>query len=98
MLAETALPPSSLRLVLVIVGLGVWHLTQSLIKHRPNGTGCIGDGLHTLTARACAFLSTHPAWAARLLTVSSLGLDTLGALALVDCIISLCRRPFVGLL
>ena len=29
MLAETALPPSSLRLVLVIVGLGVWHLTHA---------------------------------------------------------------------
>ncbi|HEY1380515.1 MAG TPA: phosphatase PAP2-related protein [Gemmataceae bacterium] len=98
MLADTTPPPASLRLVLVIVGLGVWHLTQSLIKHRPTGTGVIGDGLHALTARAFAFLTAHPAWADRLLIVSSLGIDVLGVFVLVESIVGPSVRPFLGLL
>jgi membrane-associated phospholipid phosphatase len=96
MLADT--PPSSIRLVFVIVGLGIWHLTQSLIKNRPSGTGVIGDGLHTLTARAFAFLTAHPNWADRLLIVSSLGIDALGIFVLVESIIGPSVRPFLGLL
>src|SRR4051794_10529897 len=87
MLAQTEVPPSSLRLVLVIVGLGVWHLTQSLIKHRPTGTGVIGDGLHALTARAFAFFTARPVWADRLLIASSLGIDALGAFVLVESVV-----------
>jgi len=98
MLAEAPMPPQSLRFVFVIVGLGIWHLTQSLIKNRPNGTGVIGDGLHTLTARAFAFLSTHPVWADRLLIVSSLGIDALGTFVLVESIVGPSIRPFLGLL
>jgi hypothetical protein len=98
MLADAANPPQSLRLAFVIVGLAVWHLTQSLIKNRPNGTGVIGDGLHTLTARAFAFLSTHPVWADRLLIISSLGIDALGTFVLVQSIVGDSIRPFLGLL
>jgi hypothetical protein len=98
MLAETTTPPSSVRLVFVIVGLGIWHLTQSLIKNRPNGTGVIGDGLHTLTARAFDFLSTHPKWADRLLIVSSLGIDALGVFVLTESVLGDSVRPFLGLL
>jgi membrane-associated phospholipid phosphatase len=98
MLADAPTPPQSLRFVFVVVGLAVWHLTQSLIKHRPSGTGCIGDGLHSLTARAFAFLSTHPAWADGLLIVSSLGIDALGTFVLVWSIVGPSIRPFLGLL
>lgn len=92
------IPSHWLRLVLVIVGLGIWHLTQSLIKNRPCGSGVIGDGLHTLTAGAFRFLSTHPIWADRLLIVSSLGIDLLGTFVLVNSIAGPTFRPFVGLL
>ena len=98
MFANVVTPPMPLRLVLVIVGLGVWHLTQSLIKNRPSGTGVIGDKLHTLTARAFAFLSTHPVWADRLLIISSLGIDGLGSFLLVDSIVGDSIRPFLGLM
>jgi membrane-associated phospholipid phosphatase len=98
MLADAANPPQSLRLVFVVVGLAVWHFTQSLIKNRPNGTGVIGDGLHTLTARAFAFLSTRPVWADRLLIISSLGIDALGTFVLVQSIVGDSIRPFLGLL
>jgi hypothetical protein len=86
-----------LRIVLVVVGLAIWHLTQSLIKNRPNGIGVIGDGLHSLTARAFAFFSTHPKWADRLLIVSTLCIDILGVFLLVESIIGPSVRPFLGL-
>ena len=98
MLADTAGPPSSIRLTFVVVGLGIWYLTQSLIKNRPSGSGVIGDGLHTLTARAFTFLSTHPKWADRLLIASSLGIDVLGVFVLTQSVVGDSIRPFLGLL
>jgi membrane-associated phospholipid phosphatase len=96
--AESTSPPSSIRLVFVVIGLAIWHLTQSLIRKRPSGTGIIGDGLHTLTARAFAFFSTHPVWADRLLIVSTLCIDALGVFVLVESIVGPSVRPFLGLL
>ena len=91
-------PPWPLRLILVILGLAIWYLSQSLIKNRPNGTGVIGDGFHSLTARVFEFLTTHPVWANRLLIASSLGIDALGTFLLVSSIVGPSIRPFLGLL
>jgi len=98
MLADTMTPPSSIRFAFVVVGLGIWYTTQSLIKNRPTGTGCIGDGLHTLTAGANAFLLAKPKWADRLLVASSLGIDALGVFVLTNSIVGDSIRPFLGLL
>ena len=95
-LAQTS-PPASLRLALVLVGLGIWYGTQALLKHRPSGSGVIGDGLHALTARWFRFFTEHPKWADRLLIVSSLGIDLLGGFVLVQSIIGPSVRPFIGL-
>jgi hypothetical protein len=97
-LSDSTSPPFSLRLLVVVIGLSIWHLTQSLIKKRPSGTGVIGDGLHTLTARAFAFFSTHPASADRLLIVSTLLIDALGVFMFVESVVGPSVRPFVGLL
>lgn len=97
MFALTDIPPPSLRLALVLLGLAVWYGTQALLKHRPTGAGAIGDGLHALTARAFAFLTAHPAWADRLLIVSSLGIDVLGVFVLTQSIVGPSVRPFLGL-
>ena len=96
-LASSEIPPPSLRLALDVIGLAIWYATQALIKHRPTGTGVIGDGLHALTARLFAFLTAHPAWADRLLIVSSLGIDTLGVFVLTQSILGPSVRPFLGL-
>jgi hypothetical protein len=98
MLADSLNPPPSLRFILVVIGLGIWHLTQSLIKNRPNGSGVIGDGIHALTARAFAFFTTYPVWADRLLILSTLGIDVLGTFVLVQSIVGPSIRPFLGLL
>jgi hypothetical protein len=86
-----------LRFLIVVIGLGIWHLTQSLIKKRPNGTGVIFDGLHILSARAFAFFSTHFNWADRLLIVSTGCIDALGVFIFVESIFGPSIRPFLGL-
>ncbi|HEX4590532.1 MAG TPA: phosphatase PAP2-related protein [Gemmataceae bacterium] len=98
MLADAPTPPQTIRIALVILGLGIWHLTQSLIKNRPSGTGVIGDGIHAFTARAFAFFTSHPAWADRLLIVSTLAIDALGTFVLVESIVGPSIRPFLGLI
>jgi hypothetical protein len=93
-----AAPPIVLRAGLVIVGVGLWHLTQALLRYRPDGTGVLGDGVHTLTARLNAFLLAHPRWANGLLIVSSLGIDLLGCFVLAYSVLGPSVRPFAGLL
>src|SRR5436190_3633002 len=95
--AETAVPPTSIRILLVVVGLAIWYGTQALIKFRPNGVGVLGDGLHVLTERGFRYLSTHPRAADLLLGVSSFGIDCLGVFVLVQSVIGPSLRPFVGL-
>ena len=93
-----AAPPIVLRVGLVIVGVGLWHLTQALLRYRPDGTGVLGDGVHTLTARLNAFLNANPRWANGLLIVSSLGIDLLAGFVLAYSVLGPSVRPFVGLL
>jgi hypothetical protein len=96
-LAQTT-PPASLRLALVLFGLGIWYGTQALLKYRPSGSGVIGDGLHTLTARWFRFFTDHPKYANWLLIVSSLCIDLLGGFVLIESIVGPSFRPFFGLL
>ncbi len=70
-----AIPPMVLRVALVAVGLGLWFLTQSLLRDRPDGTGILGDGLRKLMARIHAFVLSNPRRADGLLIVRSLGID-----------------------
>jgi hypothetical protein len=90
-------PPIWLRLAIVVAGLAIWYATQALLKHRPNGSGQLGDGLHALTAGAFEFLRTHPASANRLLIVSSLLIDAIGLFVLAQSVFGPSLRPFVGL-
>jgi hypothetical protein len=91
-------PPIVLRAGLVAVGLSLWFLTQALLRYRPDGSGVLGDGLHTLTARINGFLLAHPRWADALLIVSSLGIDVLGCFLLGYSIFGPSVRPFAGLM
>src|SRR5437016_3462681 len=91
-------PPIVLRATVVVVGLGLWFLTQALLRYRPEGSGILGDGLHALTARLNTFLLAYPRWADRLLIVSSLGIDVLGCFVLGYGVFGPSFRPFVGLM
>jgi hypothetical protein len=91
-------PPILLRAAFVVIGLGLWHLTQALLKHRPDGNGELGDGLHTLTAGLNRYFLAHPRAANALLAVSSFCIDVLGCFVLAYAVFGPSFRPFIGLL
>ena len=91
-------PSSTVRAVLVVVGLAAWFGTQSLIGARPDPGGRIGDAVLEWTAPAHDWLVGHPQWADRLLIVSSGVIDVLGVLILGRAIFGPSVRPFLALL
>ena len=87
-----------LRVLAVAAGLGLWFWTQSLIGARGFPAGCVGDGLHQLTAGINAWLAAEPSRGDALLIASSLVIDLVGIFLLATSIFGGTIRPFLGLL
>ena len=77
--------------------LVIWFWTQSLIGARNLPASGIGDGIHTATASANAYLHQHAGAANALLVVSSGIIDLLGIYLLSLWIFRGQLRPFLGL-
>ncbi len=99
--------PWAIRVVLVIVGLAIWHTTQRMLGGRQPASVedaertarflSEHDGLLRLTEPANRFLNDHPRWANALLLVSSLLIDGLGLFLFVSSMVGPSIRPFLGL-
>src|SRR2546426_7908300 len=76
----------ALRAGLVVVGLGLWFWTQSLIGARPCPAVGLGDRVHELTASWHRYFFTHQAAADALLIVSSALIDLTGVFLLASSI------------
>ena len=88
----------ALRLVAVVVLIGIWHLTQSILGKRGLPEGEIGDKIHIWMTPIHAFLERTP-WAVRALLISSsLGIDILGLSVLYLGIFGESFRPIIGLI
>ena len=86
-----------LRLALVVVGLGLWFWSQSLIAKKAECSDGIGDWLHQRTAGWHGWLLANPRSADRLLIVSSLFIDIFGLSLLGMAIFGPSVAPFVAL-
>jgi hypothetical protein len=87
-----------LRLLFVILALGAWFWSQSLIGARPTPTGALGDGLLDAFLPVSLFLQENPGYSRALLIVSSLGIDFVGVWLLGASVFGSSMRPFVALL
>ncbi len=95
-----------MRLVVVLVGLGLWFFTQSLLGSRPlSSVDDVGgqtlsrnDGLFRLTEPLNQYFQSHPRSADALLIASSAVIDVLGIGLIVASIFGPTMRPFLGLL
>jgi hypothetical protein len=87
-----------LRALAVSAGLVLWFWTQSLIGARGFPDGCVGDGLHRLTASINGWLAAVPSRGDALLIGSSLVIDVVGIYLLAASIFGSTIRPFLGLL
>src|SRR5262245_9277886 len=100
------LPRWVIRLLIVIIGLGLWFFTQSLLVSRPLSPGDdIGgamlsrtDRLFILTKPINDFPHEHPDYANALLVASSAVIDVLGIGLILFSVFGPTMRPFVGLL
>lgn len=98
---------TAIRILLVMIGLGLWFLTQSMIGQRENLDGDYdsvsnlltrGDAGLMLTSPTNRFLRENRAWSNTLLISSSAVIDLLGGFLLLWAIFGPSLRPFVGLL
>ena len=99
-------PPWVARTIIVVLGLALWFITQSLIGSRApvqleesaTITASEGDVLFRVTRRANEYLHVHPSYADALLIASSAVIDALGIWLIAVSIFGATMRPFVGLL
>jgi len=93
-------PVVGVRSGLVVVGIGAWYLTQSVLGKRVPKVHHelpLTDGIHLATARIHARYATNVAAGNRLLIISSLVIDLLGAYLLGTAIFGASIRPYLGL-
>ena len=90
-------PVVGARLLMIVVGLGLWFFSQSLIGKKATCEDGIGDWLHQRTAGWHQWLLGHPKGADRLLIVSSLFIDLFGVSLLAMALFGPSVAPFVAM-
>ncbi|MGY8650171.1 MAG: phosphatase PAP2 family protein [Verrucomicrobiia bacterium] len=92
----------SIRLAAIIIGVVLWHLTQSMIGQRAvenTGTAnAIVDQAHVLTADWNAHLNQNKNTANALLIISTALIDLIGIWLLANSVFGKSIRPFLALL
>jgi hypothetical protein len=94
------LPIIAIRTGLVIAGIALWYITQSLLAKRVPKVAHevpLTDGIHLLTSRLHHRYATNIRAGNRLLILSSLVIDLLGAYLLLTAILGPTIRPYLGL-
>ena len=93
-------PVIGVRVGMVVAGIAAWYWTQALIGKRVPKVAYevpLTDGLHVLTRRLHHRYATNVAAGNRLLIISSLVIDLLGAYLLASAIFGPSIRPYLGL-
>jgi hypothetical protein len=93
-------PVIGVRCGLVVAGIGAWYWTQAVLGKRVPKVEHevpLTDGIHVLTARIHHRYATNRAAGNRLLIISSLVIDLLGAYLIGSAIFGGSIRPYLGL-
>jgi hypothetical protein len=93
-------PVVGVRVALVVVGIVAWYWTQAVLGKRVPKVAVevpLTDGIHILTGRIHQRYATNVAAGNRLLILSSLVIDILGAYLLGSAIFGPSIRPYLGL-
>src|SRR6476619_3113390 len=93
-------PVVGVRAGLVVAGIVTWFWTQAVLGKRVPKVAYevpLTDGIHVLTRRIHARYFTNEAAGNRLLIISSLVIDLLGAYLIGSAIFGVSIRPYLGL-
>src|SRR5438552_5282003 len=87
----------SFRVLLILVGVGLWYWTQKLISRKVDLGAGVGDRLHDLTTPLHAWFSRNPRATNVTLVVTSAFIDAIGIYLLGSAILGSSLRPFIAL-
>jgi hypothetical protein len=93
-------PEIGVRCGFVVAGIAAWYWTQAVLGNRVPKVEHevpLTDGIHVLTARIHHRYATNRAAGNRLLIISSLVIDLLGAYLIGSAILGESIRPYLGL-
>lgn len=93
-------PVVGVRAALVVGGIALWYWTQAVLAKRVPKVAHevpLTDGVHVLTARVHHRYFTNAAAGNRLLIISSLVIDLLGAYLIGSALFGASVRPYLGL-
>jgi PAP2 superfamily C-terminal len=101
--AGSTTPPAApaawwMRAGFIVLALGAWFWTQSLLGQRAAPQSGVGDVVHRWTAPVHDFLAANPQAANLLLVASSAVIDVVGLSLLAASVFGRTLRPFLGLL
>lgn len=88
---------TSFRVLLILVGVGLWYWTQKLISRKVDLGAGVGDRLHDLTTPLHAWFTRNPRATNLTLIVTSALIDAIGIFLLGSAIFGSSLRPFIAL-
>jgi len=88
---------TSIRVLLILVGVGLWYWTQKLISRKVDLGAGVGDRLHDLTTPLHAWFTRKSRATNLTLIVTSALIDAIGIFLLGSAILGSSLRPFVAL-
>src|SRR5207237_9467314 len=88
----------SFRVLLILVGVGLWYWTQKLISRKVDLGAGVGDRLHDLTTPLHAWFTRNPGATNVTLIVTSALIDAIGIFLLGSAILGSSLRPFIAVL
>ena len=87
----------SFRVLLILVGVGLWYWTQKLISRKADLGAGVGDRLHDLTTPLHAWFTRNPGATNVTLIVTSALIDAIGIFLLGSAVLGSSIRPFIAL-
>ena len=87
----------AIRILLILIGVGLWFWTQKLISRKADLGAGVGDRLHDLTTPLHAWFTRNPGATNATLIATSAMIDAIGILLLGSAILGSSLRPFIAL-
>jgi hypothetical protein len=87
----------SIRVLLILAGVGLWYWTQKLISRKVDLGDGVGDRLHDLTTPLHTWFTRNPRATDLTLIITSALIDAIGIFLLASAIFGSSLRPFIAL-
>src|SRR3954468_10733237 len=88
----------AIRVLVIMVGVGLWYWTQKLISRKVDLGDGVGDRLHDLTSPLHGWFTRNTVATNATLVITSALIDAIGIYLLGNAVLGPSLRPFIALL